>query len=120
MFIFELMSEIYPENKEIFNFLSRPIIYLPNNKKTEMNGINIDKIPTENSVKINNENKEDKTSNDTDLTKTKLIKVKGYKTAYNLNKPLLKTSINNLQQKKSQTEANKNLFNILNEHLKGV
>ena len=120
MFIFDLIFELHPENKEIFNFLSRPIIYLPDNKKAKMTGINIDNIPTENSVKINNENKEDIISSETKLTKTQVLKVEGYKTAYKLNKPVLKTSINNLQQKKSQTEVNKNLFNILNNHLKGV
>ena len=45
-----------------------------------MTGINIDNIPTENSVKINNENKEDIISNETKLTKTQVLKVEGYKT----------------------------------------
>ena len=126
MFIFELINNIKPEKKEIYDFLSRPIIYLNQNKKEEKseidlysditNGSNIIGQKTYN--EINKENEEGKNYNEIGGKKPNYFKDEIYKSAYKLNTNELRKSIDFL--KKRQTESNINLFNILNSRLKGV
>ena len=128
MFIFELTNKIELKNKEIFNFLSRPIIYLNENKQGKKPKSDNDSIIT-NNINVNegrkkqNRNKEKEeiiNSSEINLNKSNYLKDEIYKSAYKLDTDELKNSIENLHLLKCETEYNTNLYNILNDHLKGV
>ena len=70
--------------------------------------------------KRNKEQKKIIDSNEINLKESNYLKDEIYKSAYKLNTDELTKSINILHQKKSETESNKNLFNILNARLKDV
>ena len=121
MFIFELINNIKPEKKEIYDFLSRPIIYLNQNKPEEKSKIDLDSVITNDSNTLKGSSiKEEENYNKIELKKLNYLKDEIYKTAYKLNTNDLTNSINILKQKKNQTESNKNLYNYLNNRLKGV
>ena len=124
----ELTNKLKPENKEIFDFLSRPIFYLNQSKQRKKSKTDNDSNIT-NNTNVNKErknhkrNKEQKKiidSNEINLKESNYLKDEIYKSAYKLNTDELTKSINILHQKKSETESNKNLFNILNARLKDV
>ena len=70
--------------------------------------------------KRNKEQKKIIDSNEINLKESNYLKDEIYKSAYKLDIKELRKSINILHQKKSETESNKNLYDILNNHLKGV
>ena len=124
----ELTNKLKPENKEIFDFLSRPIFYLNQSKQRKKSKTDNDSNIT-NNTNVNKErknhkrNKEQKKiidSNEINLKESNYLKDEIYKSAYKLNTDELTKSINILHQKKSETESNKNLYDILNNHLKDV
>ena len=124
----ELTNKLKPENKEIFDFLSRPIFYLNQSKQRKKSKTDNDSNNT-NNTNVNKErknhkrNKEQKKiidSNEINLKESNYLKDEIYKSAYKLDIKELRKSINNLHRKKSETESNKNLYDILNNHLKGV
>ena len=124
----ELTNKLKPENKEIFDFLSRPIFYLNQSKQRKKSKTDNDSNIT-NNTNVNKErknhkrNKEQKKiidSNEINLKESNYLKDEIYKSAYKLDIKELRKSINNLHRKKSETESNKNLYDILNNPLKGV
>ena len=120
MFIFELINKIKPEKKKIYDFLSRPIIYLNQNKKEEKSTLDLSSVITNETDTIEGSTDNKVNNNKIEFKNSNYLKDELYKSAYRLNANDLRTSINILTQKKNQTESNKNLFIILNEQLKGV
>ena len=128
IFKLELKNQIKPKNKEIFDFLSRPIIrfgrdenkakYITDKESIITNASN--KIKEKADDKVNKEKEDIINSNEINLKESNYLKDEIYKSAYKLNTDELTKSINILHQKKSETESNKNLFNILNARLKDV
>ena len=98
----ELTNKLKPENKEIFDFLSRPIFYLNQSKQRKKSKTDNDSNIT-NNTNVNKErknhkrNKEQKKiidSNEINLKESNYLKDEIYKSAYKLNTDELTESIN--------------------------
>ena len=126
MILFEIINKINLENKNIVNFLSRPIIYLNKEQKKENKenkeneeginkNFNLDDLTTFSSYEIDLPNMEENKDEQANLKADEL-----YKSAYRLNPDKLTEKIEDLVL---NTERNKNqdkLLKCLKKHLKGV
>ena len=122
MFIFETIKKMYFKNNEILEFMSRPIIYLKNNKIEEDKITNVNEAYLKQSNKmINNETEtkviEEKENNDE--KKENQLK-KTYKYAYKYNHNLLINQINNLKNNDFRSEPQTELINLLKKSLDGI
>ena len=115
MILYEKIYSIYLENKEIINFLSRPIIYL-NNKKEKKPNIETNEIRTNATSENSGANEKQ------DSEEKKYIKLKPgeYKTEYILNSKELNKAIENLVLNPNKTENQKELIKFVKKQLKGV
>ena len=130
MILFEIINEIQLENKNIINFLSRPIIYLngPKNiKKKHKNELN-DKA-TNFSIEIQDigeiddiEQKkiEEKMNMDPIQILKEYVEDETYRTAYKLNPVILTKKIGKLLQKQDKTDTETKLISYLKKQLKGI
>ena len=115
MILYERIYSIYLENNEIINFLSRPIIYLKDNKEQQpRNGIN--DFETNTVSESTNENEE------RNLEKNLDIKPQPgeYRTEYRLNLVKLSKTIESLILNPNKTQNQKNLIKFLKNQLKDV
>ena len=115
MILYEKIYSIYLENKEIINFLSRPIIYL-NNKKEKKPNIETNEIRTN----ATSENSGDNEKQDSEEKKYIKLKPGEYKTEYILNSKELNKAIENLVLNPNKTENQKELIKFVKKQLKGV
>jgi len=130
MILFEIINEIQLENKNIINFLSRPVIYLngPKNiKKKHKNELN-DKA-TNFSIEIQDigeiddiEQKkiEEKMNMDPIEILKEYVEDETYRTAYKLNPVILTKKIGKLLQKQDKTDTETKLISYLKKQLKGI
>ena len=114
MILFDIINQVYLENKSIINFLSRPIIYLnpEEEKKAEgkKNEIDIKDFDI-NTIK---EGKEEK------IEKDEKVEEEFYKPAYKLDSNKLFINIKKLVQKPEKTKFEQKIISLLEEQLKGV
>ena len=114
MILFDLINQIYLENKSIINFLSRPIIYLnpieEKKEKGKKNEIEIKDFDI-NTTKEENEEK---------IEKEEKFEEDFYKPAYKLDSNKLFMKIKKLIQKPEKTKIEQKIISLLEEHLKGV
>ena len=120
MILFELINKIYLENKNILNFLSRPIIYLKEPKKSEKKEKEINDIDTNASLELFGEKEEPKIDEKKDVEIMKYFEGELYKKAYRLNSNVLNEKIVNLILHPGNTKTQKKILYCLEEHLKGV
>ena len=110
MFLFEYINKIYLENKTIVNFLSRPIIYLNEEKKDKEKEKIIKYELNLNGTKDSSEiNDEEPNSSD-----------EKYRTAYRLKSNILGKKIEKLVNLNNKTKADKRLAKLLAKRLEGV
>ena len=110
MFLFEYINKIYLENKTIVNFLSRPIIYLNEEKKDKEKEKIIKYELSLNGTKDSSEiNDEEPNSSD-----------EKYRTAYRLKTNILGKKIEKLVKLNNKTKADKRLAKLLEKRLEGV
>ena len=122
MILFEIINKINLENKNIINFLSRPIIYLSEKKENdndnddEPKDINLEEIETfTTSYDVDIGNKEEKKDDNNNLKKDDL-----YKSAYRLNSDKLIEKTEDLVFNEQKTKNQEKLIKLLKKHLKGV
>ena len=122
MILFEIINKINLENKNIINFLSRPIIYLSEKKENENDNddepkdINLEEIETfTTSYDVDIGNKEEKKDDNNNLKKDDL-----YKSAYRLNSVKLIEKTEDLVFNEQKTKNQEKLIKLLKKHLKGV
>ena len=124
MILFEIINKINLENKNIINFLSRPIIYLSEKKEKENENdnddgpkdINLEEIETfTTSYDVDIGNKEEKKDDNNNLKKDDL-----YKSAYRLNSVKLIEKTEDLVFNEQKTKNQEKLIKLLKKHLKGV
>ena len=126
MILFEIINKINLENKNIINFLSRPIIYLSEKKENEKENendnddepkdINLEEIETfTTSYDVDIGNKEEKKDDNNNLKKDDL-----YKSAYRLNSDKLIEKTEDLVFNEQKTKNQEKLIKLLKKHLKGV
>ena len=126
MILFEIINKINLENKNIINFLSRPIIYLSEKKENEKENendnddepkdINLEEIETfTTSYDVDIGNKEEKKDDNNNLKKDDL-----YKSAYRLNSEKLIEKTEDLVFNEQKTKNQEKLIKLLKKHLKGV
>ena len=122
MILFEIINKINLENKNIINFLSRPIIYLSEKKENdndnddEPKDINLEEIETfTTSYDVDIGNKEEKKDDNNNLKKDDL-----YKSAYRLNSTKLIEKTEDLVFNEQKTKNQEKLIKLLKKHLKGV
>ena len=125
MILLEIINKIHLENKNIINFLSRPIIYLndtKDRKKKYKNEIN-DKvtnfsIDTE-YIKEQRKIEEKMNINPIEVLK-EYVEDETYKTAYKFNPDILTEKIGKLLRKQEKTVTEIKLISYLKEQLKGI
>ena len=122
MILFEIINKINLENKNIINFLSRPIIYLSEKKENdndnddEPKDINLEEIETfTTSYDVDIGKKEEKKDDNNNLKKDDL-----YKSAYRLNSVKLIEKTEDLVFNEQKTKNQEKLIKLLKKHLKGV
>ena len=124
MILFELINKIYLENKNILNFLSRPIIYCndenEDENKDEKSEFRLSDKKTNTSLSIGDEINEKKVDEKKDLDILQYFDGELYKTAYKLNTTVLSEKLVNLILHPDKTRSQKKLISYLKEHLKGV
>ena len=122
MILFELINKIYLENKDILNFLSRPIIYINGNKEKDQEKTEkeLNDTRTNESIDIYDEIEEKKVDEKKDIDILQYFEGELYKTAYKLNTDILSEKIVNLILHPEKTKTQKKLIKILKTHLKGV
>ena len=119
MFLFEAINKAYLENKNILNFLSRPIIYLKGKLRRRKSKNIINDHNTNASFEINEEAK-DKIEEKKDIQILEYFEGDIYKTAYKLVPNILSNKITNLILQPGKTNNQKKLISCLKDHLKGV
>ena len=118
MILFEIINKIYLENKNIINFLSRPIIYLNETKLEEKPKIDLSEIDIDIS---NNEKENIKNQKSADFKMIEYLKDDNiYKTAYIFDSNNLTNKIEKLIIAPNKTESQKKLIYFLKKHLNGV
>ena len=115
IFKLELKNQIKPKNKEIFDFLSRPIIrfgrdenkakYITDKESIITNASN--KIKEKADDKVNKEKEDIINSNEINLKESNYLKDEIYKSAYKLNTDELTKSINILHQQNMKQNPTK-------------
>ena len=130
MILFEIINEIQLENKNIINFLSRPIIYLngPKNiKKKHKNELNdkatnfsIEIQDIEEIDDIEQKKIEEKMNMDPIEILKEYVEDETYRTAYKLNPVILTKKIGKLLQKQDKTDTETKLISYLKKQLKGI
>ena len=119
MYLFEMINNIYLENKNIVNFLSRPIVYLNDNeeedeeKKEKDSKNDMDIIEIESSFEKNEEEKNE-------VKVIKFTKDDLYKSAYRFKPDVLTKKIQQLFVNRQKTKVDKKLIYYLDKHLKNV
>ena len=110
MFLFEYINKIYLENKTIVNFLSRPIIYLNEEKKDKEKEKIIKYELSLNGTKDSSEiNDEEPNSSD-----------EKYRTSYKLKSNILEKRIGKLAMMINKTKTDERLVKLLQKRLEGV
>jgi len=110
MFLFEYINKIYLENKTIVNFLSRPIIYLNEEKKDKEKEKIIKYELSLNGTKDSSEiNDEEPNSSD-----------EKYRTSYRLKSNILGKKIEKLVNLNNKTKTDERLVKLLQKRLEGV
>ena len=110
MFLFEYINKIYLENKTIVNFLSRPIIYLNEEKKEKEQEKIIKYELSLNGTKDSSEiNDEEPNSSD-----------EKYRTSYKLKSNILEKRIGKLAMMINKTKTDERLVKLLEKRLEGV
>ena len=118
MILFEMINKIYLENKNITNFLSRPIIYLNESKFEEKPKFDLSDI--DNDI-LGDDNKNKKKEKSADFEMIKYLKDDNiYKTAYIFDSNNLISKIEKLIIKPDKTDSQKKLIYFLKKHLNGV
>ena len=125
MILFEIINKIQLENKDVIDFLSRPIIYLNETKKiNKKNKDNINDKATNTSIEIENIEEQPKIDEKMNMDPVQVLKEyvedEAYKTAYKLNPDILIGKIMELLRNKNKTNAEKNLISYLKEQLEGI
>ena len=120
MILFELINNIYLDNKDILQFLSRPIIYFENNNKKEKSEIGNNNDMANISLEIYGEIDEKKIDEKKKLDIEQYFEGELYKNAYKLNSNILSEKIVNLILHPDKTKTQKKLIYYLKKHLKGV
>ena len=125
MILFEIINKIQLENKDVIDFLSRPIIYLNETKKiNKKNKDNINDKATDISIEIENIEEQRKIDEKMNMDPVQVLKEyvedEAYKTAYKLNPDILIGKIMELLRNKNKTNAEKNLISYLKEQLEGI
>ena len=120
MILFELINNIYLDNKDILQFLSRPIIYFENNNKKEKSEFGNKNDIANASLEIYEEIEEKKIDEKKKLDIEQYFEGELYKNAYKLNSNILSEKIVNLILHPDKTKNQKKLIYYLKKHLKGV
>ena len=120
MILFELINNIYLDNKDILQFLSRPIIYFENNNKKEKSEFGNKNDIANASLEIYEEIEEKKIDEKNKLDIEQYFEGELYKNAYKLNSNILSEKIVNLILHPDKTKTQKKLIYYLKKHLKGV
>ena len=125
MILFEIINEIQLENKNIINFLSRPIIYLKDikdRKKKYKNDLNNN--ATNFSIDIEDIEEQRKIEEKMNMDPIEILKEytedEAYKTAYKLNPYFLTKKIEQLLKKQDKTNTEIKLLSYLKNQLKGM
>ena len=123
--LLEIINNIQLENKNIIDFLSRPIIYLNNGKERNKNSENeINDTATNASIEIDEEEIEQKKIDEKmkmpPIEVLKQFNSDNYKSAYHLNSDILSQKIEKLLKKEHKTRAEMKLLIYLKKQLKGV
>ena len=123
--LLEIINNIQLENKNIIDFLSRPIIYLNNEKERNKNSENeINDTASNASIEIDEEEIEqkkiDEKMNMPPIEVLKQFNSDNYKSAYHLNSDILSQKIEKLLKKEHKTRAEMKLLIYLKKQLKGV
>ena len=121
MIKFELINKVHLENKPIFNFLSRPIIYFKNNKIESKSKNKMNDDETNISLDISDMVEEKKIDEKKEIDFNQYFEGELYKTAYRLDTNVLNEQITNLILKPDKTQTQKKLLiKLLKAHLEGV
>ena len=115
MIKFELINKVHLENKPIFNFLSRPIIYFKNKKIGNKSEKKMNDVETNTSLDISDTIEEKK-----EIDFNQYFEGELYKTVYRLDTNVLNEQITNLILKPDKTQTQKKLIKLLKAHLEGV
>ena len=99
MLLFDSINKIYLENKNIINFLSRPIIYL---NKSEEKGEEIEEVEDEQSKK------------------ERIVEKEFYEYSYKMDSKDLINEMKNLCKKPNKSDNEKDIILFLKKKLKGV
>jgi len=125
MILFEIINKVQLENKNIINFLSRPIIYLNDfeeKKKESKNEIN-DKA-TNFSIDIEDLQDQKKIDEKMNMDPLEVLREyaedETYKTAYKLNSDILTKNIGKLLKKTDKTNTEIKLIYYLKKQLEGI
>ena len=119
MFLFEMINNIYLENKNIINFLSRPIVCLNDDEEEEKkekekdseNDMEIMDVDSSLEIHENGKNEE---------KVIKFTKDDLYKSAYRFKPDVLTKKIQQLFINRQKTKVDKKLIYYLDKHLKNV
>ena len=118
LILLEAINKVYLENKTIINFLSRPIIYLNEEKDNTENILNDLETTLSYDDMLESKIKE---KNNLRLKVVQYENEEGfYKTAYRLNSDNLSQKIQTLINKPAKSENEKKLIIFLKNHLSGV
>jgi hypothetical protein len=123
MILFELINQIYLENKTILKFLSKPIIYYKDNKEIKEDKKSKEKYNDKianTSLDIGDEINEKKIDEKKDLDIKQYFEGGLYKKAYNLDTTVLSEKITNLILHPDKTNTQKKLIYCLKNYLKGI
>ena len=130
MFKFEIINSIYLENKNIIDFLGRPIIYLNSSKeikKISKNQIKDKETNTSNEIEeIENMDEQKKIDEKMKMEPVEVLKHYGnnvdeaYKTSYYLNSNVLSQKIEKLLENQPKTKAQMKMISYLKKRLEGV
>ena len=125
MILFEIINKVQLENKNIINFLSRPIIYLNDfeeKKKESKNEIN-DKA-TNFSIDIEDLQDQKKIDEKMNMDPLEVLREyaedETYKTAYKLNSDIFTKNIGKLLKKTDKTSTEIKLIYYLKKQLEGI
>ena len=122
MILFQIINKIYLENKDIVDFLSRPIIYFKNEKEEEKPDNKMNVAKTEKSFNLEifdvKENEIISEKNPADIAQ--YFEGDLYETAYKLKPTVLHNEIANLILHPGKTNTQKKLIRYLKKQLKGI
>ena len=130
MFKFEIINRIYLENKNIIDFLGRPIIYLNSSKEIKKISKNqIKDKATNTSIEIEERENMDEKKKIDEKMKMEPVEVlkhygnnvdEAYKTSYYLNSNVLSQKIEKLLENQPKTKAQMKMISYLKKRLEGV